>query len=53
MVLMEPIRLDRNKNRGGVFYYSSEDIPTSPIQGFFIEINLYKRKLFLLFLQSG
>ena len=49
---MEPIRLDRNKNRGGVFYYSSEDIPTSPIEGFFIEINLYKRKLFLCYSYS-
>ena len=50
----EPIRLDRNKNGGGILLFIREDIPTkvlsfetSPIEGFFIEINLYKKKWLL------
>ena len=50
----EPIRLDRNKNRGGILIFIREDIPTKvlsfetlPIEGFFIEINLYKKKWLL------
>ena len=47
----EPIRLDRNKNGGGILLFIREDIltkvlsfETSPVEGFFIEINLYKKK---------
>ena len=50
----EPIRLDRNKNVGGILLFIREDTPikvlsfeTSPIKGFFIEINLYKKKWLL------
>ena len=50
----EPIRLDRNKNGGGILLFIGEGIPTkvlsfetSPIKGFFIEINLYKKKWLL------
>ena len=50
----EPIRLDRNKNGGGILLFIIEDIPTkglsfetSPIEGFFIEINLFKKKWLL------
>ena len=50
----EAIRLDRNKNGGGILLLIREDIPTkglsfetSPIEGFFIEINLSKKKWLL------
>ena len=50
----EPIRLDRNKNGGGILLFIRKDIPTkvlsfetSPIEGFFIEINLDKKKWLL------
>ena len=50
----EPIRLDRNKNRGGILLFITEGIPTKvlsfetlSIEGFFIEINLYKKKWLL------
>jgi len=44
-------RFDRNKNGGGIILYVREDIPVtlklvecSPIEGFFIEIVLNKKK---------
>ena len=50
----EPIRLDRNKNGGGILPYIREDIPsnilyfeTLPIEGFYVEINLHKKKWLL------
>ena len=50
----EPIKLDRNKNGGGILLFIREDIPTkvlsfetSPIEGFFVEINLCKKKWLL------
>ena len=50
----EPIRLGRNKNGGSILLFIREDIPTNvlsfatfPIKGFFIEINLYKKKWIL------
>ena len=50
----ELIRLDRNKNGGGILLFIREDIltkvlsfETSPIEGFFIEIKLYKKKWLL------
>ena len=50
----EPIRLDRNKNGGGILLYIREDIPSSilsfetlPIEGFYVEINLHKKKWLL------
>ena len=45
----EPIRLNRIRNGGGILLSIRKDVPTkglsfetSPIEGFFIEINLYK-----------
>ena len=50
----EPIRLDRNKNGGGILLYIREDIPTKvlsfetpPIECFYVEINLHKKKWLL------
>ena len=50
----ESIRLDWNKKVGGILLFIREDTPikvlsfeTSPIKGFFIEINLYKKKWLL------
>ena len=50
----EPIRVDRNKNGGGILLYIREDIPsnilsfeTLPIKGFYVEINLHKKKWLL------
>ena len=50
-VFNEPIKLDRNKNGGGILLFIRENIPTkvlsfetSPIKWFFIQINLYKKK---------
>ena len=50
-----PIRLDRNRNGGGILLLTREDIPTkvlpfetSPIEGLFIEISLYKKEWLLL-----
>ena len=50
----DPIRLDRNKNEGGILLYIREDIPsnilsfdTLPIEGFYVEINLHKKKWLL------
>ena len=49
------IRLDRNRNGGGILLLTREDIPTkvlpfetSPIEGLFIEISLYKKEWLLL-----
>ena len=47
-----PIRLDRNKNRGGVFLFVRHDIltklfPFEILEVCFIEINLRKTKWFL------
>ena len=49
----EPYRLDRNGNGGGILVFIREDIPTKlidsqmKIEGFFIEINLRKKKMAL------
>ena len=45
-----PFQFDRNKNRGETMLYVREDIPAKllshdfPYAGFFVEINLYKKK---------
>ena len=46
-----PYRFDRNARGGGIFLYIREDIPsrllsseTSPIEGFFVELNLRNKK---------
>ena len=46
-----PFRLDRNSNGGGIMLFVREDIPAkliftevSPIEGFYVEINLRKQK---------
>ena len=50
----ESIRLDRNKNGGGILLFIGEDIPTKflcfetpPIERFFIETDLCKKKRLL------
>ena len=45
----EPYRFDRNGNGGGILLYICGDIPsklilTKMIEGFFVEINLRKKK---------
>ena len=49
-----PYRFDRNCRRGGIMFYVREDIPSKllsnenqPIEGFYIEINLRKKKWLL------
>ena len=50
----EPFRIDRNSQGGGIMLYVREDIPsklvgveTSPTEGFYVEINLRKKKWLL------
>ena len=50
----EPFRIDRNNQGGGIMLYVREDIPsklvgveTSPTEGFYVEINLRKKKWLL------
>jgi hypothetical protein len=49
-----PFRLDRNRNGGGIMLYVREDIPVKllftevlPIESFYVEINLRKKKWLL------
>ena len=53
----KPIRLDRNRNGGGILIYVREDIPCkelflhnfpTDIEGIFIELNLRKTKWLIL-----
>ena len=53
-----PFRLDRNSNGGGIMLFVREDIPAkliftevSPIEGFYVEINLRKQVVNMLFLR--
>ena len=50
----EPVRLDRNRNGGGILLYIREDVPfkvlsheSLPTEGFFVEINLHSKKWLL------
>ena len=49
----EPYRFDRNSSGGGIILYIREDIPSKlvltkmTIEGFFVEINLRKKRWFL------
>ena len=54
-----PIRLDCNKNVGGIMIFVREDVPaklssseTAPIKGYYVEMNLYKEMASWLLLQS-
>ena len=57
----KPYRIDRNCHGGGIMLYVKADIPSEilstellPMEGFYVQINLQKKKwlLCLLFLQS-
>ena len=46
-----PIRRDRDKHGGGIMLYTGENVPiklllseATPSEGFYVEINLYKKK---------
>ena len=52
----EPYRLDRNGNNGGILVFIREDIPSKltesqmRIEGFFVELNLKRKKMALMLL---